>query len=69
MQKHRPGVRLLACDPFGRSDPDSVIGSGDVNVIAIVLMRYVPNITGIVIITFFMVGQHWIGIADMIKLS
>ena len=29
MQQHRPGVRLLACDPFGRSDPDSVIGYGD----------------------------------------
>jgi len=29
MQQHRPGVRLLACDPFGRSDPDSVIGYGN----------------------------------------
>jgi len=29
MQKHRTGFRLLTCDPFGRSDPDSVIGYGD----------------------------------------
>ena len=28
MRQHRPGVRLLTCDPFGRSDPDSVIGYG-----------------------------------------
>lgn len=27
-QNHRPGFRLLMCDPFGRSDPDSVIGYG-----------------------------------------
>lgn len=29
MQQHCPGVRLLACDPFGRSDPNSVIGYGN----------------------------------------
>ena len=28
MQQNRPGVRVLTCDPFGRSDPDSVIGYG-----------------------------------------
>ena len=28
MRQHRPGVRVLMCDPFGRSDPDSVIGYG-----------------------------------------
>jgi len=28
LKKHRPGVRSLMCDPFGRSDPDSVIGYG-----------------------------------------
>jgi hypothetical protein len=26
---NRPGVRALMCDPFGRSDPDSVIGYGN----------------------------------------
>ena len=28
LRQHRPGFRALACDPFGRSDPDSVIGYG-----------------------------------------
>jgi hypothetical protein len=28
LRQHRPGVRVLMCDPFGRSDPDSVIGYG-----------------------------------------
>jgi hypothetical protein len=28
LRQHRPGVRALMCDPFGRSDPDSVIGYG-----------------------------------------
>jgi hypothetical protein len=28
MRQHRPGIRLLTCDPFGRSDPESVIGYG-----------------------------------------
>lgn len=28
LQANRPGVRALMCDPFGRSDPDSVIGYG-----------------------------------------
>ena len=28
LQRHRPGYRILACDPFGRSDPDSVITYG-----------------------------------------
>ena len=28
LKQHRPGYRLLTCDPFGRSDPDSVIGYG-----------------------------------------
>jgi hypothetical protein len=31
-QKHLPGVRILACDPPGRSDPDSVIDFGKHNV-------------------------------------
>lgn len=29
LRQHRPGIRVLMCDPFGRSDPDSVIGYGD----------------------------------------
>lgn len=29
LEKNRPGTRLLACDPFGCSDPDSVICYGD----------------------------------------
>jgi len=28
LRANRPGVRVLMCDPFGRSDPDSVIGYG-----------------------------------------
>jgi len=28
LRQHRSGVRALMCDPFGRSDPDSVIGYG-----------------------------------------
>ena len=28
LQRHRPGYRILTCDPFGRSDPDSVITYG-----------------------------------------
>lgn len=28
LHKNRPGIRLLTCDPFGRSDPDSVITYG-----------------------------------------
>jgi len=28
LKANRPGVRVLMCDPFGRSDPDSVIGYG-----------------------------------------
>ena len=28
LRQHCSGVRLLTCDPFGRSDPDSVIGYG-----------------------------------------
>jgi len=28
LKANRPGVRALMCDPFGRSDPDSVIGYG-----------------------------------------
>jgi hypothetical protein len=28
LRANRPGVRALMCDPFGRSDPDSVIGYG-----------------------------------------
>ena len=26
IQRHRPDLRIFYCDPFGRSDPDSVIG-------------------------------------------
>lgn len=29
LKANRPGVRALMCDPFGRSDPDSVIGYGN----------------------------------------
>lgn len=29
LEKNKPGTRLLACDPFGRSDPDSVICYGN----------------------------------------
>lgn len=29
LRQNRPGLRALMCDPFGRSDPDSVIGYGD----------------------------------------
>ena len=32
MRQHCPGVRVLMCDPFGRSDPDSVIGYGSEDV-------------------------------------
>ena len=32
MRQHRPGVRLYVCDPFGRSDPDSVISYGQENI-------------------------------------
>jgi hypothetical protein len=28
IRKNRPGVRILVCDPFGRSDPDSLICYG-----------------------------------------
>jgi hypothetical protein len=28
LREHCPGVRLFVCDPFGRSDPDSVISYG-----------------------------------------
>ena len=28
LRQYRPGIRLLTCDPFGRSDPDSVISYG-----------------------------------------
>ena len=28
LRQHRPGIRLLLCDPFGRSNPDSVITYG-----------------------------------------
>jgi hypothetical protein len=28
LRANRPGLRALMCDPFGRSDPDSVIGYG-----------------------------------------
>jgi len=28
LRQHRPGFRLLTCDPFGRSDPDSIISYG-----------------------------------------
>lgn len=28
MRDHRPGTRLFVCDPFGHSDPDSVISYG-----------------------------------------
>jgi hypothetical protein len=28
VQHNRPGIRVQHCDPFGRSDPDSVIGYG-----------------------------------------
>ena len=28
LRKHRPGTRAFVCDPFGRSDPDSVINYG-----------------------------------------
>jgi len=28
INKHRPGHRVLFCDPFGRSDPDSVLNYG-----------------------------------------
>ena len=28
LRDHRPGYRLLTCDPFGRSDPDSIITYG-----------------------------------------
>jgi hypothetical protein len=33
VKAHRPGVRLFVCDPFGRSDPDSVMnyGSDDIH--------------------------------------
>jgi len=31
IRANRPGTRVLTCDPFGRSDPDSVIGYGDEN--------------------------------------
>ena len=32
IQKHHPGVRLFFCEPFGRSDPDSLVnyGSNDI---------------------------------------
>ncbi len=29
IQQHRPGFRMFMCDPFGRSDPDSVKNYGD----------------------------------------
>jgi hypothetical protein len=29
LSKNRPGFRFLVCDPFGRSDPDSIICYGD----------------------------------------
>ena len=32
LRQHRPGVRLYVCDPFGRSDPDSVISYGQENI-------------------------------------
>jgi hypothetical protein len=28
LRQHKPGFRLMVCDPFGRSDPDSVISYG-----------------------------------------
>jgi hypothetical protein len=28
IKKHHPGFRMLFCDPFGRSDPDSVVNYG-----------------------------------------
>lgn len=28
IQRNRPGVRMFMCDPFGRSDPDSVVNFG-----------------------------------------
>jgi hypothetical protein len=38
------------------------------NVIVTLWMQFVKNTIGKVTITFFTAGQHWIGIADMIKL-
>ena len=32
LRQHRPGVRLFVCDPFGRSDPDSIISYGQENI-------------------------------------
>ena len=29
IKHHRPGTRMFVCDPFGRSDPDSVINFGN----------------------------------------
>ena len=31
IHKNRPGVRIFYCDPFGRSDPDSIVGHGREN--------------------------------------
>jgi len=28
LHRNRPGIRMLMCDPFGRSDPDSIISYG-----------------------------------------
>jgi hypothetical protein len=32
IQKHQPGVRMFMCDPFGRSDPDSIKNFGSDNI-------------------------------------
>ena len=32
LRQHRPGIRLFVCDPFGRSDPDSIISYGQENI-------------------------------------
>jgi hypothetical protein len=29
IKQHHPGVRMFFCDPFGRSDPDSLVNYGD----------------------------------------
>ena len=32
IKKHHPGVRLWWCEPFGRTDPNSLINYGDNNI-------------------------------------
>ena len=32
IKNHRPGTRMFMCDPFGRSDPDSIVNFGSENI-------------------------------------